>query len=369
MPRIFELFGYRLNDNTELAEDSRRNAYCPFMGRSCDGGGNRPQSTIHLADHTQLADYFKESGLESVPSGICSIQLHTDQPPWIICPRRLLFLGKSDGKIPTTSISPSSELKALLTLVGFGSGERIGVWPELKLKYTSSTDGTSFDYTFDYVLFKLDRVSLSEIADETNDKPEKVKSRLGRLGYEPVSHNDAVYFEDCATGPPLIIEVMTSSTSGGNKNKRTTIPMAFEDALLKLEHEAPGINYRQVWARMASQLIVKSEVALAWGGIAVWVVQNQLVDYISRTTALQFEKFKGNTLDDVNVLALAYSSQDTPIGETAPFLDRPTLYSGPIRQQNEEPSFLDIIRIGLTPPKSALMSLVYSRPPATIIDL
>jgi len=42
--------------------------------------------------------------------------------------------------------------------------------------------------------------------------------------------------------------------------------MAFEDAVLGKPHQGPGINYRQVWARMVSQLVVKSEVGLAWGG-------------------------------------------------------------------------------------------------------
>ncbi|MGI9057395.1 MAG: hypothetical protein ACR2H5_02350, partial [Ktedonobacteraceae bacterium] len=49
-----------------------------------------------------------------------------------------------------------------------------------------------------------------------------------------------------------IIEIMTSSTSGGNKDKGTTISGAFQDAILGRSHRGPDINYRQVWARMVS---------------------------------------------------------------------------------------------------------------------
>ncbi len=87
-------------------------------------------------------------------------------------------------------------------------------------------------------------------------------------GYSLACRNGKDFVEDAPTGVPGIIEIMTSSTSGGNRDRRTTISMAFEDALHDREHRAPGINYRQVWARMVSQLIPKSEAALAWGGVS-----------------------------------------------------------------------------------------------------
>ena len=46
--------------------------------------------------------------------------------------------------------------------------------------------------------------------------------------------------------------------------------------LLDERGQSPGVNIRQVWARMASQLIVKSEIANEWGGSAIWVVQDAL---------------------------------------------------------------------------------------------
>ena len=47
-----------------------------------------------------------------------------------------------------------------------------------------------------------------------------------------------------------------------------------------------------MWARMASQLIVKSEIANAWGGCAIWVVQDALVDYMNRKTGLRLDELR-----------------------------------------------------------------------------
>lgn len=68
----------------------------------------------------------------------------------------------------------------------------------------------------------------------------------------------------------MVIEAMTCSTSGGNKEKGTDMQSAFRTATLAANGildsgvvESPGVNLRQVWARMASQLIAKSEAAIA----------------------------------------------------------------------------------------------------------
>ena len=80
------------------------------------------------------------------------------------------------------------------------------------------------------------------------------------------------------SAPPCIVEIMTASTSGGNKKKGTDMQSAFCDAvlyatgLLPERRNSPGVNTRQVWARMASQMIVKSEIINEWGGRAIWVV-------------------------------------------------------------------------------------------------
>jgi len=159
--------------------------------------------------------------------------------------------------------------------------------------------------------------------------------------------NGETYVEDFPVGLPVIVEVMTSSTSGGNKKKRSCIPQAFEDCMLGIPHMVPGINYRQVWARMASQLIVKSQAAMAWGGKTIWVLQDLLADYISTSTALDLHKFVAEHTDEVNILAYSYGDKyrQTEKSKTVS-LDDSTLYAGSIRTNSDaenKPCFQDIV--------------------------
>jgi hypothetical protein len=158
------------------------------------------------------------------------------------------------------------------------------------------------------------------------------------------------YVEDFPFGKPLVIEIMTASTSGGNKNKRTTIPQAFEDAMLGKPHNAPNINKRQVWARMVSQLIVKSEVALKWGGHAIWLVQDNLANYISDSTALNLRRFISQHLSEVNLLDFSYGKFESNQQGIIELCTR-HLYSGPISSSSADaaPSFSDVIRTAFVP--------------------
>jgi len=181
----------------------------------------------------------------------------------------------------------------------------------------------------------------------------------------------------------IIIEVMTSSTSGGDKKKRTQIAMACEDAILHgMNHNAPGINYRQVWARMVSQLIVKSQVALAWNGRAIWLVQDVLAEYISKSTALLLPEYLAERLDEVNILSVSYgdSIKDKTSGiielkDTQLFSGvissrgkpSPSLRSGSVKSSNtivdKSNGFIDIVKIGAPPPKTQIWkSLLKKRP-------
>src|SRR5579863_4625944 len=93
MPQIFEIFGYPISDDSEAAKRTRREARCPFMGRDCDGGGNRYLSDVNLNEKVDLGGIFV--GRTSVRAGVCSIKLLPDaDTPWIVCPRRLLTLGR-----------------------------------------------------------------------------------------------------------------------------------------------------------------------------------------------------------------------------------------------------------------------------------
>jgi hypothetical protein len=340
------------------------------MDSDCDGGGNRYLSSIDLRERPSLRDYFL--GRESVPSGVCSLQLTERGMPWIVCPRRLLVLGRSDtGRRAHQGAIESM----LLGLSGCASGLRLGVWPEVKMKYAEQRGEIrkSFDYTFDYILFRVARLDQHEIEQRTGKTWRVLRPIIKAGGYRIGSEGSCEFVDDFPDGAPLVVEIMTSSTSGGNKRKRSTIPMAFEDAISGQPHEAPGINYRQVWARMVSQLIVKSEVALDWGGRAIWILQDVLADYISSSTALDLHQFLSPVTGEVNVLSFSYGDPCTQLAEgTVMELGSGKLYAGPItaaRNGGIASGFQDIIRAPVKPPVARLLTMLARRAAASYITV
>jgi hypothetical protein len=328
------------------------------MNCECDGGGNRFVSNIDLSKNTELANFFGHSS--TVPSGVCSIQLNENQSPWIVCPRRLLVLGREDHNFKHQH---QTEIKKrILEVVNYPKGTKIGIWSEVKLKLVEIADeedesDKSFHYSFDYVLMPLENVSQTEIENILGNTWHYWRKILIKAGYSIARRGDLDYVEDFPIGTPYIIEIMTSSTSGGNKTKRTTIPQSFEDAILSKPHNAPSINKRQVWARMVSQLIVKSEVALNWGGKALWLVQDNLADYISESTALDLRKFISQDLSEVNVLSFKYGSSIDDFSDIIE-LEPQFLFSGPIsaNEITAKPSFSDLIRTAFKPPVKYLIA-------------
>lgn len=370
MPQIFELLGYPISDKSPEVIESRRRAHCPFMGCRCDGGGNRFMSEINLKDHRELHDFFVS--IDNVPSGICSIQLSPNSSPWIICPRRLLYMG---NKSIQTKLKKGTQT-ILFNHCSFPKQSKIGIWAEAKVKFNgenSSDDNASFDYTFDYVLCQIGRVSLEKASHLTNTPVKELKKRLMSSGHTLALNEGEIFIEEFPIGEPYIIEVMTSSTSGGNKKIRSCIPQAFEDSILGKSHIAPGINYRQVWARMASQMIVKSQAAITWGGHTIWVLQDLLADYISSSTALDLKNFIATHLNEVNILSFSYGNKFLKPSKSKPIdISDSTLYSGPIRPVYEtdvKPSFQDIVLASVCPPKSVLLAALCKKPLSNIIHL
>lgn len=260
MPVVYELFGKPLSKSGALRGRSRH-AQCPHMaGKQCDGGGNRDMARWPAANQP-LAPFFDVTvGNNSggyIPCGICSIDV--SQEKWAVCPRRLLTLN---AERPSPKQAPL--LQRIFSLAGFTSGDKIQVWSEVSLRDKAS----NFNYRLDYVLWTDDR-------------------------------------------PPVVLEIMTASTSGGNRTKRTDIQSAFCDAVLFAEgtlealNQSPSVNARQVWSRMASQLIVKSQLANSWGGCAIWAVQDTLINYIRMNTGLQIDKLhsKDWAIGEVNVIS------------------------------------------------------------------
>lgn len=355
MPKIYELFGYPINDRSSKVTESRKKAFCPFISDRCDGGGNRFMSEIDLRNHIELKQLFPN--MDSVPSGVCSIQVSNDTSPWIICPRRLLYMGRKANN----TILKGETQNLLLEKCGFPKGTEIGIWAETKVKYINDDeeDKSAFDYTFDYVLMPIGKVTKEQAIIDSGIEWKKLEKQLRDSGHTFAMRNEELYIEDFPIGNPVIVEVMTSSTSGGNKKKRSCIPQAFEDCMLGKPHLAPGINYRQVWARMASQLIVKSQAAMAWDGKTIWVLQDLLADYISTSTALDLHKFVAEHTNEVNVLAFSYGNNYKHIKPNKTVsLNNSVLYAGPIKSNNNDlqPCFQDIVLASVCPPRSVLLA-------------
>ncbi|MCL2079132.1 MAG: hypothetical protein FWH17_04720 [Oscillospiraceae bacterium] len=363
MSKIFELYGYRLNHWSEEAENNLRCAWCPFMNAECDGGGNRYQSAIDLSKHPELREKFPNKDIIQV--GICSLQTRENEQPWIVCPRRLLSLKGGNLSSYQTHLRKQLSLYSQLD-----ETKKYLAWGEVKIKAESTTEddeAKSFDYTFDYVLSGIRRIRLQE-ASELLEMPESVVQKLVQKSGFTLSYRDSEYWIDNFPSDPLIIiEVMTSSTSGGDKKKRTQIAMACEDAILNgAKHNGPGINYRQVWARMVSQLIVKSQVGIAWGGKTIWLVQDVLADYISKSTALILPKYLAESLNEVNILAYGYGEKINQSDGKIIELDNAKLYSGPITEGGSSSShdgFVDIVKIGAPPPKKQIWKSLISKAP------
>ena len=300
---VSELFGQAIGAR-KAAKDARedsetetsiRQAWCPYMDARCDGGGNRDMMRV-AANDPAIGPLFDKAVGDStgghIPCGVCSVERHSNGEQWAICPRRLLAFGPS-------GVSGYHEALAqrILKIGGFEAGQRVEVWSEIHLKETGP-DHRKFDYRLDYVMRGVEKKSA-----------------------------------------PLIIEVMTCSTSGGNKAKGTDMNMAFRSAVLFARGirpepaRSPGVNVRQVWARMASQLIVKSEAALHWGGRAVWVIQDVLAQYIQSQTALPLERLRSDDWapGEVNLIVCGLDGGMK-------------LYSGPIRSsKSARPCWLEIL--------------------------
>lgn len=368
MSKVFELFGYRLDAwNSDAARNLQR-AWCPFMDAECDGGGNRYLSAVDLKKNRRLRKFFP--GKDVVQSGICSLRVRENEQPWIVCPRRLLSLRSNNNggfqELVRQQVTKHASLEANKTY---------RAWSEVKMKVetlTNDNETKSFDYTFDYVLAGSHKTVLSEVAALIGKDEKGTRKLAESSGYTIARRGGTVWIDDFPADPVVLIEIMTSSTSGGDKNKRTQIAMTFEDAVIDpLSHNGPGINYRQVWARMVSQLIVKSQVGIAWGGKTFWLVQDVLAHYISSSTALDLSRYISAIPDEVNILAFGYGDIDRKEKEPITMLEDATFYAGPISEKNVEGQrggFIEIVKIGAPPPKEYLWRSLFKKAPCGILE-
>lgn len=287
MPVVHELYGGKLAHGDRRGELT--SARCPHMDNApCDGGGNRDMARWPASEQP-LAPFFDKSvgvaGQGFIPCGVCSV---STARTWAICPNRLPSLKSGN---PSPQQRPLFE--RVLRLGGFKSGDLVRVWSEVSLIDKKQ----NLNYRFDYVL---------------------------RSG----------------SSPPIVVEIMTASTSGGNRSERTDIRNAFCDAVLFAagtipgRRKSPGVNIRQVWARMASQLVVKSQIVNRWGGATIWIVQDALTDYIACNTGIRLDDLKSPdwSLGEVNVLACGI---DDP--------GKLQLYAGPVYGSESEACWAQLL--------------------------
>ena len=343
--QIFELFGYTLENKSDKSIYFQKNCICPFTNNTCDGGGNRYQTflTKNDVEQNKLSKYFADD-LKIIPPGVCSLLVKDVR--WIVCPRRI-FAFSQNAQNKEHNDFVSSLLKKYCSLE---KGKKIGIWSEVKVKYSEENqedDTKSFDYTFDYIVASLGSKKISEIAQKLKTSETKLRKQIEENGYTIAVRGEDYYIEDFPTGNLNIIEIMTSSTSGGNKNKGTTIQQSFVNAIKGEEHESPGINYRQVWARMVSQLIVKSQIGKAWNSKTLWILQDSLSNYITQSTDLNLAKLISDVAKEVNLVTIKYSNKTDNNGCLK--LQEHNLYAGEIPKITSDTDFNKLLQAAIIP--------------------
>lgn len=327
MAKIAELFGTKVSDPVAaVPHDSVVQRHCPFTNRVCDVTANRGDrarfdltgQNVGPADRALISKLY---GSAEIPLGICSIatqrRFETHAKPWIICPKRLMELRAT----------PPIILPEVRALIDIKPGTDVRCWWEFK--FASSDDGEDnevagrfFEFTFDYILMPVEW-------QKGNKHPVIV-------------------------GPPYILEIMTSSTRGGGLTEHMADVLALRDQRSLRGHvKSPYTpNYRQVFGRMASQLFAKSEIAEAWGGKTIWIMQDVLLEYIVQTTAFRPEPFKNNTEGNVNVVVYKMHEHDHEYE-----LKFDTLLRGRSRSIDlQKPDFTATLGLGYAPPLKLLIS-------------
>ncbi|MUG93374.1 hypothetical protein F7734_13430 [Scytonema sp. UIC 10036] len=310
MPTIYDLFGYPLDDRSKVVENNRKVCQCPFMGTTCDGGGNRYQTEIKLTQTEPLTQYFNPD-IKAVVPGICSIMAGEDI--WVVCPRRLLAMRYGGEGLPPVNHQLQEYERDVLVNAGLPRGVDIGIWSEVYLKQKAAD--ADINYHFDYIAAPLINVSLEEALWQQNLSDIQIESELKGLveaakksGYYPKGQRNpakvAILLPDITH--PYILEVMTASTSGSDSEHSTDIRSAFRNAILSNDHTSPGINKRQVWGRMVTQLFAKTALAYQWGGRTVWVIQDKLLRNIELTTRLRTSTITNNPHQNIHLVVMHY---------------------------------------------------------------
>jgi hypothetical protein len=371
MPKFFEIYGDRPYSDSEDFVSRRVQAHCPFTDALCDGGGNRHQTRIRLNDDHQLRQYF-QPGIETVVPAVCAIGPSADQS-WIVCPRRIFGFSLPINEELVVNDGLCEHEKKMLLASGAPVGVELGVWPEVYLEFQG--DGVEIDYHFDFIIAEIQRnVSIkeqcsnvgifgkSELLDAINSarRGRYLKGRANpdtRLNLLPNLNS------------PIIVEVMTASTSGSNREKGTDIASAFTNVIQSFQHDGPGINKRQVWGRMATQLFAKTALAEKWGGKTIWVVQDQLIKNIEMTTGMSLQNSSAAQKGEfINFAILGYKNDlGNDVAPVVEFKGMRTGKSG--LSAGGTGTCVDILLPKILPPMATLMNAVLRRRPVALIRL
>jgi hypothetical protein len=360
--QIFELFGFPVDNKSEVAERHRRNCICPFYNRTCDGGGNRYQSFVssQKASAEGLDRYF-DINLKDYPPGVCSLTVKDQN--WIVCPRRLFSFGNQNSSGEHFEFIN----KVIYDYCEINPRSKFAVWGEVKIKYNEDSNGfeKSFDSTFDYLAAEVGPRLLKSVAKELKMPEKSLFNKCTKEGIVLSNRDGENYIEYYPLGNLHIIEVMTSSTSGGNKKKGNTIQQSFIDAIKGNDHESPSINYRQVWARMVSQLVVKSQIGKEWGSNTLWILQDVLTDYISKSTSLNLNKLISDIPKGVNMVSVKYSDDTDQNGCLK--LEQSNLFSGEVPFSESDTDFNRLLQASVVPKQSYVKNKVAIKRPIVII--
>lgn len=214
----------------------------------------------------------------------------------MVCPNRLFALDSVDPPDIRHFAELSPAVQYVLSAMGATpaiAGLPIGVWREIAI--SDKRGNKVFDYRFDFIVNPIAEMTVTEFAADWSLDPRPVARAFRRAR--------TLFAAKRTTGFPIIVEVMTASTSGSDDERGTGMKPAFLsawDAVMTnspVVQDAPGVNIRQVWGRMASQLIAKSEAGEHWGGRTVWLMQDLLLRYIHDTTGLsRSSETNGTTL-------------------------------------------------------------------------
>lgn len=371
MPTFFDLFGFTVDNRTDIAEATRKASECPFMGDICDGGGNRYQTTIRLTQDEPLTRYFN-AGIQQVVPGVCSVLAGSDV--WVVCPRRLFAVRHAGDGLPLVNHALQQHERDLLISAGLPQGVKIGIWSEVALR--QRIDDTDINYHFDYIAAPLVEKTLECALRDMGLTAGQAEAHIVSLTRDAKKNN---YYpnglRDISNVPillpdmeaPYILEVMTASTSGSDTKNQTDMRSAFRNAILYRDHVGPGINKRQVWGRMVTQLFAKTALANKWGGRTVWIIQDELLRNIELTTRLKINSITSKSQQNISLVVMHYEASPKDGKKTMSVKISIDGDAGVDFGGND--TFTDILLPKTAPPKIELLRAVLRRKMAGIISL